>query len=246
VRAVINVVDIPEPGSVADPFQLGLLLPVPGPDTNTIMLEQRDGPNVVRLTAVAIAFNVEGRAAFNDKKVLIDVLVTDARVAVACSKYDKGDSWLFFGGSALDIFNDALFNSVSTARAHIRSRGKMLVGQIRYPWIQRIGGSSEEGKLVFETSAGRGGQMRLTLVLSKGPGGLDVATEIARRAASYRLASEQLGQDASRWLEALTAAEPDGASAPDSGGMRFFQLPEPRRVSTESALLAPRVAGEQA
>ena len=36
-------------------------------------------------------------------------------------------------------------NAISKARAAIRSRGKMLVGQVRYPWIQTVGSSPKDG-----------------------------------------------------------------------------------------------------
>lgn len=244
---MINVLDIPEPGGIADPFQLGLLLPVPGPEANTILLEDRDGKDIQRLTATAVDFNAAGRTAFRDQRVSIDVLITDARVAIACSRYDKGDGWFFFGGgSAMAL--EALFTGVSKARAAVRSRGKMLVGQVRYPWIQRVGGSSNtvrtrDEELILETSAGTGGAMRTTLTLSKGLRAEEAVSEIVRRAARYRLASEDLAADASRWLATLAAATPDGASAADARGLRFFRFPDPKRVNEESARLTPRTAG---
>jgi hypothetical protein len=149
---VLNVVEIPD--SVQDPFELGLLLPVPGLQKNSILLEDRDGSQVQRLTATAVLFRTNGRLVFRDRKIKIDLLVTDARFAPACSRYDKGGGWV--GGASAMV----VANAVSKARAAIRSRGKMLVGQVRYPWIQRVGSAPKKGfgndeKLVFEPRPAR-------------------------------------------------------------------------------------------
>lgn len=245
---MINVVEIPDRGAISDPVELGLLLPIPGSETNTILMEDRDGAEVQRLTATAVEFTAAGRTAFRDRKVKIDLFVTDARFALACSKYDKGGGWNFWGGGGA-LALDAAFNTVSKARAKLRSRGKMLVGQVRYPWIQRVGSSPKTGwasveKLVLESSAGRNAAMRITLTLPKTIDSGRVACEITRRAARYRLASEELNPDVRGALELLATAEADGATAPDSSGMRFFNFPAAKTVSEESARLAPSRAGQ--
>ena len=73
------------------------------------------------------------------RKVRIDFFITDARLAVACSKYDKGGGWV--GGAAAMI----VFNAVSKARAAIRSHGKMLAGQVRYPWLRWVASTPKTG-----------------------------------------------------------------------------------------------------
>jgi len=231
---MINVVDVVDPAEIKDPFALGLLLPVPGTEKNTILTEARDGEHIQRLTAVAVEFRTGAQVAFRDRKIKIDVLITDARITLACSKYDKGGGWI--GGASFMV----VANSVSKARAKLRSRGKMLVGQVRYPWIQRVGSSPRTGwaseeKLVLDTKAGQGGQMRLTLTLPKSLDSASVASEIARRAAAYRLASEELAPDTRSRLGQVPNSEPT-----ESDGVRFFTFPEPRWVTEESARLMPR------
>lgn len=246
---MINVVEISDPAAISDPVELGLLLPVPGSETNTILMENRDGADVQHLTATAVDFTAAGRTAFRDRKVKIALFITDARFALACSKYDKGGGWNFWGGGGGALALDVAFNAVSKARAKLRSRGKMLVGQVRYPWIQRVGSSRKTGwasveKLVLESSAGKNAAMRITLTLPKNIDSGRVACEIARRAARYRLASEELAPDVRAALEQLAAAETDGSIAPDSTGVRFFNFPAAKTVSEESARLAPSRVGQ--
>jgi hypothetical protein len=237
---MISVIDIPDPSGSADFNEMGLILPVPSTEKNMIVMEGRDGKNVQRLTAHAVEFKVGGRTAFKDRKVKIDVFVTDARFALACSKYDKGGGWV--GGAGMMI----TANAISKARAAIRSRGKMLVGQVRYPWIQRVGSSPKAGfgseeKLYFETTVKGVGSASVTLFLSKNVDAAQVAAEIARRAARYRLASEQLDQETRDLLEPFTSVQPlaPGASARD---IRWFTLPRALAVDEESARLSPVAA----
>lgn len=243
---MLNVVEIPDPGAITDPVELGLLLPIPATGTNTIVMEDRDGSGVQRLTASAVEFTAAGRTAFKDRKVKIDLFVTDARFALACSKYDKGGGWSFWGGGGA-LAMDVAFNAVSKARAKFRSRGKMLVGQVRYPWIRRVGSAPKKNwasdeKLVLETSAGRNGAMRLMLTLPKNIDSGQVAVEIVRRAARYRLASEPLDAEVCATLERLSNAEAESASVADQRGFRFFEMPAAALVSEESARLAPNGA----
>lgn len=245
---MINVAEISDPGAIGDPSELDLLLPILGSETNTILMEDRDDVEVQHLTATAVEFTTAGRTAFRDRKVKIDLCVSYARFALACSRYDKGGGWNFWGGGGA-LALDAAFNAVSKTRAKLRSRGMMLVGQVRYPWIQPVGSSPKTGwasveKLVLESSAGKNPAMRITLTLPKIIDSGRVACEITRRTARYRLASEELNPDARAGLERLATAEADGASAPDSTGMRFLNFPAAKTVSDESARLAPSRAGQ--
>ncbi|MGO9902524.1 MAG: hypothetical protein ACLP0J_23215, partial [Solirubrobacteraceae bacterium] len=166
---MLNLVEIPDPSESAQFPEMGLLFPVPGTEKNTIVLEDRDGNNVQHLTASEVIFKVGAQTKFKDRKVKIDLFVTDARFALACSSYDKGGGHTFFGGGGA-LFLDVAVNSVSKVRAKMRSRGKMLVGQVRYPWLRRVGSSPKTGfgtyeKLYFETSVKGGGTTTLTLYL---------------------------------------------------------------------------------
>ena len=236
---MIGVVEIPGPESGVDVFESGMLLPVPATEKNLILMEDRDGADVQRLTASAVECRVGGKSVVKARKVKIDLFLTDARFALACSKYDKGGGWV--GGAGMMI----TANAISKARAAIRSRGKMLVGQVRYPWIQTVGSSPKDGwaseeKLIFHETT-KGGATTLTLTLPKNVDSSLLAAEITRRVARYRLAQEQLDASTREQLERLAQAQPSDAVA--SGGKeRYFTIPSPRFVDEESARIAPSSA----
>ena len=233
---MIGVVEIPESTSGIDVFESALLLPVPATEKNMIIMEDRDGTNVQRLTASAVVCQVGGRTVIKDRKIKIDLFLTDARFVLACSKYDKGGGWV--GGAGVMI----VANSVSKARAAMRSRGKMLVGQVRYPWIQKVGfspktGWASEEKLIFHETT-KGGATALTLTLPKNIDSSLIAAEVARRLARYRLASEQLDASTREQLEQLSEAQPPDAIA--SGDKeRYFTILDPRFVDEDSARIVP-------
>ncbi len=241
---MLNIVEVPDPSESAQFPEMGLLFPVPGTDKNTIVMEDRDGSNVQRLTASEVIFKVGAATKFKDRKVKIDLFVTDARFALACSSYDKGGGHTFLGGGGALVFNVGV-NSVSKVRAKMRSRGKMLVGQVRYPWLHRVGSSPKTGfgtheKLYFEMSVKGGGTTTLTLYLPSNVSAAQVAAEVARRAARFRLTHEDLDGETREMLTPFTTVEPL-APGPNAKDIRWFTLPRARNVDEESARLGIRV-----
>jgi hypothetical protein len=217
---------------------MGLLFPVPGIEKNTIVMEDRDGSEVQRLTASEVIFKVGSATKFKDRKVKIDLFVTDARFALACSSYDKGGGHNFLGGGGA-LALDVAFNSVSKIRAKIRSRGKMLVGQVRYPWLRRVGSSPKTGfgsheKLYFETSVKGGGTMTLTLYLPNNVSAARIAAEVARRAARYRLAATNPDGGLRQTLESLTFVKAADAGT-NSKEIHWHTLPGADSVDETSA-----------
>jgi hypothetical protein len=242
---MINVVEIPDPSDSSEFAQMGLIVPVPAPEANTIVMEPRDGRQVQRLTASAVEFKIGRQTKFKDQKVKIELFVTEARFALACSKYDKGGGHRFFGGGGA-LALDVAFNSVSKIRAKVRSRGKMLVGQVRYPWLRRVGSTPKTGfgtheKLYLETNVKGSGTTLLTLVLPNNVDAAQVAAEIARRAARYQLATADLLGDSQQALEAVAAATPLAAGA-NPKEISWHALPGARGVDEESARLTPAAA----
>lgn len=238
---MLNIVEVPDP-SESDRFpEMGLLLPVPGIEKNTIVMEDRDGSNVQRLTASEVIFKVGSATRFKDRKVKIDLFVTDARFALACSNFDKGGGHQFFGGGGA-LALDVAVNSLSKIRAKMRSRGKMLVGQVRYPWLRRVGSSPKTGfgsheKLYFETSVKGGGTTTLELWLPNNVSAAQVAAEVARRAARYRLATKNPDGELKQTLEALTSVKAaDGVNAKE---IYWHTLPAADSVDETSARLIP-------
>jgi hypothetical protein len=236
VAAVIDILEVPAPGAVADVTEQGLIFPVPGAQKNTVVFEQRDGEAIQSLTAKALEFKVGNRTMLRVRKVRIDFFITDARLAVACSKYDKGGGWV--GGATAMI----VFNAVSKARAKLRSRGKMLAGQVRYPWLRWVAstpktGYTSEETLILHWAAENGTAMMLTLTLPKNIEASRVAAEIADRAARYRLASEELDAEARAGIEAHLGSQ----SRVTAGGEKtVFEMAAPRPVNEDSARIAPR------
>jgi hypothetical protein len=238
---MITIRDVPEPGTV-DLFEDGLLLPIPSVERNTILLEDRDGEDVRRLTAKAAAVDLNGKKLASMSDMRIDVYVTDARVAIACSKFDKGGGWTGMGTGALVA---VAFNAGSKILAANRRRGKMLVGQARYPWIasagstSRIGMFSSEGLYIKVKSPD--GILQLRLDLPKNIDAASVAAEVARRAAIYRLACEP-AMDAEKRaaLEPLTKAE---RIEPEKGMVRYHVLPFYQTLGEDSGRLLPAVLG---
>ena len=185
-------------------------------------------------------FEIGGRPKFSDRKIKIDLFVTDARFALACSTYDKGGEYTFVSGGPGALALDVAVKSVSKARAKLRSRGKMLVGQVRYPWLRRVGSSPKSGfgtheRLYLETSVRGGGTIKLTLVL---PSDLAsrVAAEVARRAARYRLETKRLDGELRRTLESLASVTAPNAGT-NAGEIYWYTLPGADYVDETSARL---------
>jgi hypothetical protein len=198
-----------------EPEVEGLIYPLPAIDAgNSVVLEARDGTDVKRI--VASGFKVVdltgGKAqrlsASSDLR--IDVIITDARVALACSKFAKGGGWTPLGVGALPV--TLVLNGVSKARAASRRRGKMLVGQVRYPWLAAVGGSTKSGygtseqlRLCVGTQNRR--LLALDVTLPKNIDSTAVAAEIARRAARFRIDStdSNVAEHADEFEELTTA-----------------------------------------
>jgi RNA polymerase subunit RPABC4/transcription elongation factor Spt4 len=236
---VIGIEPIPEPGSEFDVFEASLFLPVPGPEKNSIVFEDRDGSNIQRLTAKGVTLQLGGKRVLRARDVKIDVFVTDARVALACSKYDKGGGWIGGVGAIAA-------NAGSKALASIRRHGKMLVGQARYPWIGHVGSTTKVGwssdeRLVIEAKASNGSPLRLTLLLPKEISGAQVAAEVARRAAAYRLACEhEIAEEARTKFEELLRATPLAVVPGEkTGTIHWHAMPNYWQVNEKSARLAP-------
>lgn len=233
---MIGIEEVPEPDESIDVFEDGLILPVPAGERNTIHFEERDGSNIQRLTASHVELRAGGKTVFKAPDVKLDVFITDARVAFACSKFDKGGGWI--GGPATLVLNAG-----SKALAARRRRGKMLVGQMRFPWISNVGSTTKTGwlseeNLYFDASFSKGESCRMTLQLPKNVSASRAAAEIARRAATYRLAVEdELSDDERQALEQLAECEPLTSSVKNQ--ISFHQFPTHWFVNEKSARLSP-------
>jgi hypothetical protein len=137
-----------------------------------------------------------------------DVYVTDCRVVVACARFDKGGGWSGSPVTALAL------NAVSRARAKSRSRGKVLVGQVRHPWLSSVSVSPKQAWLddselrlhLVDRTGGTDRRLVLELTLHKAEDAIALAQEITHRAAVHRLAANPgVDGDGRAALEALVS-----------------------------------------
>jgi hypothetical protein len=234
---MISVEDVPSSGAV-DVATGSLYVPVPGVERNSIVLEPRDGANITKVSAKAVKLERAGTQVLRSSDISIDVYMTDARVAIACSKYDKGSTW--YGGVGVMVVGNAITKSMAAVRRH----GKMLVGQARYPWIQRVGstsriGTGTEERLIIDAPHRDGSMYRLTLQLPRNIDAARVASGIANRAATYRLACDPAVNDEMRvQLETLATAGPLPPSS-KKNIIVFHQFATCHKICETSAKLAP-------
>ncbi|HEV7493339.1 hypothetical protein [Baekduia sp.] len=174
----------------------GYFLPVPGLETDTVLLEPRDGADVRRLhcNEIVVKAGEANKRILRAADIRAQVLLTDARLTIACTKYDKGGGWV--GGPVAMI----ALNAGSKLLAANRRRGKMLVGQIRYPWIHAVYAQNKSGwsgsELLRVIVKARGQLLRLELTFPKDVDATAIATELIRRTAQFRLAHEPDREDA--------------------------------------------------
>jgi len=190
------------------------MYPTLGVNVGEIAFEPEDGSNVTPYRANGVAINeVSGdrtKLVASLRDVIVNVFVTDSRVAMAIPKWDTGGGW-----RSTSLTTMAVLNTVSHVRAAGHRRGKLLVGHVRYPWISQVGhsaklGMGETNRLRFSLTDANDGMPRTLLVDLAFPKAVEtasIAADIAQRAARYRLTSgEAFHPDEQAKFEALTAA----------------------------------------
>jgi len=120
------------------------------------------------------------------QEIALSVYVTDSRVIFYCSNYDKGGGWI--GGGVQSL----VLNAISKAAARARTKGTVLVGHIRYEWLQSIGYfcktgwlSQEQMRFIYNDSDET--QWIIDLVLNKRDDSSAFAHDVLHRACKYRL-----------------------------------------------------------
>lgn len=191
IAAVIRPEDDPYP-----------MYPIPGDDKDTVCPEPGDGTSPLTLiaTEVEVAYSQSGKLKYLSyyRSIRAVVQVTNSRVTVACSKYEKGGGWIG------DPISMVALNAGSKLLAAARRRNKMLTAHMRYPWLSDVGfkekrgfGSSEGLRLCLTTRTDDGEPMALflDLTLHKNHSAHLAAAEIIRRCATYRLSNDKTFQD---------------------------------------------------
>jgi len=189
-----NLLAIRETGMPPDP-----LYPTPWLEPDSVELDERDGECLPPFTASALGVievlpGGSAKPIVQLRKLKVTVRATEARMIVACSKYEKGGGWMGFGLGGLSVALAA--NAVSKARAAQRRAGKMLVGHVPYPWLTGVGyqpGSwpgHDQVRLNLRDPTTPGRALFLDIALPREHSGANVAQRLAGLAATYRLAHE--------------------------------------------------------
>jgi hypothetical protein len=235
---VLSVVDEDSPTST--------LVPEPGDDPNTVELEPADGADVKVLPATTLTVREVAKGRPPQRVVRlhdieVTVFVTDQRVAVACSKYDKGGGWVPLGGvGAVGVALAA--NAVSKARAANRRKGKMLVGHVRHGWLVSVGFTERTGLLSHEvlrlglvdpTATARG--LILDITLSKHVSAKEVARDTTKRAAAFHLAhSSEMPEPQRQRITGLLEPPPLPAESRRFPSYFFHDFPPPLQAAYEA------------
>jgi len=192
------------------------LYPFPGEQPDTVESDNDDGqPFPVMSAGELNVYELSGgsgpKRLIRARKLKAAVRVTESRVYVACSKYEKGGGWMPWTLGAVPVAVAA--NVVSRARAARRRRGKMLVGHIRYSWLLSVGfkarripaGHDTIQLIVSDPTVPGGRELSLEITLARQHSGGDVARQVASMAASYQLAgrASQLDDSSRELLRSL-------------------------------------------
>ena len=185
----------------------GAIFPVIGSGELLFESERLDGPVTHFIASAAVvAQQTPGgpKTVAKVADVKIHCYISAARVVIACPKWDKGGGWVGFGGAGVAVALVA--DGISKARAAHRRHGKMLLGQVRYPWLVNVGyrpklgwGSAEQVRLVVAEGTGTGRRrLMLDLTLPKDMNSEAVARAVITKAAAYRLEHTTIDSDEER------------------------------------------------
>lgn len=210
------------------------------PDRSQIQLETTDGNNLRHFGPVTCRTL---RLAHDDwvntqhyKPNEFDCLVTDSRVVISQSRYNKAQS----GGPAIVPIWLAPFTSDTETSAD----QSVLAGHVRYPWILMI--AARGPKYVTPTLVHDWGVIRLVTARPESIGGTQfcleihlnqavrhdvIAHDLARRVASHRLGSgEQLGPEKRAAWQNLPSSPTTSSSA--NGAWLIYNMPSYWPVGT--------------
>ncbi len=203
----------------------GLMYPVALDTPDTVALEAADGPDPKQLVCIGFSMRpvVNKTAMVRLTDINAALIITRARLVFACSKYEKGGGWFGVGAGALLALPANLGSKALAAR---RRQGKMLVGHVRYPWINGVYAKNKGGwkphKAVAVTIKSGGYLWQLDFTLRKEEDAAAVVSALVRRAAAFRLEHEDLdsGENAATKREKLSQL----ANSPSFGPVKGTEL----------------------
>jgi hypothetical protein len=241
-----------------DDIEDSSLYPIPAQQPGDWLIEREalDGDQSVLLqvTAVHLEEFLSGKykTLVQAEQISGVLYITDCRAAFACEKYDKGSTWVGFGAAAPVTL---VATGISKALAARRRKGNLFCGQIRWQWMGWVAGQSASAfgggnQIMFACEAKSGGGTRtykLSFNFKRGlVDTLDLAQDIIRRAATYRLVHDpSLGEDELMKLRTL-AEEPQGKEQTRGRSkMSMYHMPSFFYVSNDNAYQRGEISVEE-
>jgi len=218
------------------------MFPLPAAESRFVV-EPLDGPAPQFTRATAVSSKIETadatRGLVECRRIVADVAITDQRVVISCEKYDKGGGWV--GTPAAMV----AANAVSAIRAARRTRGKVLVGHVRYQWLHTVAFLSLRGLIKVENvrlgiadgTCDPERPVALDLELPKHVSSAKVARHIVDRATTFWLAQDGVPEEHREAFWELSESEPVPRRSGGSEWMTYrfpFYLP----ALPETALVA--------
>jgi hypothetical protein len=164
------------------------------------------------------------------KDISFQLWITGTRVILYCRNFDKGGGWRGWGLGGLAVAVTA--NAISKGMAANRRRGRALVGNIRYPWITKVGFSPRSGIGSRETidiqyidgTDSTKPECSLTIHLDNRTDANRVARFIADKVIAYRYADKgELTPELFAKFETLRTS--GLREAPERGYVNFYLIP---------------------
>lgn len=212
-----QAVYISEIGSEQNPFTYAVT------DSSGNLIEEKWDhglSNVVTATSIRVSKKAPDKQKFEciieASKLDIDLYVTDSRVAISCKKYKKGGGWYGtgIGGMMAALAIDAGSKIIAAAT----SRGKILLGQIRYEWLYFLGYTCKTGlsghnavQICYKDK--QKNIWLMTFLLKNNADAAFIANDILHRASKYRL--EMTDEKSQKALEFYNKYLADGEITPD-------------------------------
>jgi hypothetical protein len=151
--------------------------------------------NALSLTGFGVEKKQRGENDYRDVFAVvdtnIDIYVTDSRIILLCEKYDKGGGHWGVGVGGVAVALAA--NAVSKINAASRSKGKVLLGHLRYEWLALVEYRRKSGwfgndaiQLYYQDDERT--WWLVSLSFNKGTDTTFIANNILQRACKYRLA----------------------------------------------------------
>jgi hypothetical protein len=184
------------------------LYPVLGARRGLVALEVGDGePLRLRAKGLTVADRTAGRhkALVGLRDVHLQLVLTDARLVLACEGFDMGGGWVGWAPGAVAVA------PAGEGPGPWRRRQRVLVGQVRHPWLRAAGFrprtrwfADEQLRLAVTTRHATGErELLVDLELPRDVSSEELCRALVSRAAAHRLTRTPCREPDRAALEAL-------------------------------------------